>query len=271
MLKPVGKTTGTGSVFRARNRSPCIAPGASVIIGAGALTVETRRGGYTGPVVWRNKSCILKHDLVIFLFAPTPPFLFAKNRFLAEKGAVNASRDCHSLGFPTPSLHASKRGSSCTAGAMSTMGVHMGEQNAASVLGIKSYVGPLGDMTVEARVDQAFNHELLDPALKELKDGLSVGRFEGQHVALAQKLLDRIKTLRRARRERDRVRRVSAEKIQVCLQQSHATVPRQSLDSQYFDTHSSAGLLRRGGSDHQHVAQHSCPMRVRTALHNNLM
>lgn len=118
----------------------------------------------------------------------------------------------------------------------------MGEQNAASVLGIKSYVGPLGDMTVEARVDQAFNHELLDPALKELKDGLHVGRFEGQHVALAQKLLGRIKKLRRARRERDRVRRVIAEKIQVCLQQS----TRQSLDSQHFgpvsrrllDTHS---------------------------------
>ncbi|CAB1100915.1 unnamed protein product [Ectocarpus sp. CCAP 1310/34] len=86
---------------------------------------------------------------------------------------------------------------------MSTMDV----QFAASVLGLESEVGPLGDMTSEVRVAQDFNHELLEPALQELKSALRVGRFEGQHVALAEKLLDRIKKLLQTRRERDRVRR----------------------------------------------------------------
>lgn len=158
-------------------------------------------------------------------FAQTPPFLFAKNRFLAKKGGSECYQEkggqCLVFFCPPAAATTQQQGSSCAAGAMSTMD----EQNAASVLGIKSYVGPLGDITSNDRVDKDFNHELLAPARQELKDGLDVGRFKGQHVDLAKKLLDRIKKLRKGRRERDRVRRIIAEKKQVCLQQYSATVP----------------------------------------------
>lgn len=153
------------------------------------------------------------------VFLPqTPPFLFANWQ---KRGAVNAIRGvtfCLIFSrFLPPAAAGEQQGSIFyAAGAMSTMDV----QFAASVLGLESDVGPLGDMTSEVRVAQDFNHELLEPALQELKSALRVGRFEGQHVDLAEKLLHRIKKLLRTRRERDRVRR---EK-QVCLLQSHGSV-----------------------------------------------
>lgn len=91
-------------------------------------------------------------------------------------------------------------------------------QDVASVLGLKSYVGPLGDMTIaKPRVQQSFDHHLLNPARLEIKRGLSAGFFKGGHVGLASQLLWRIKDLQRKRDERDRKRRLSEKEKQVCM------------------------------------------------------
>lgn len=100
---------------------------------------------------------------------------------------------------------------SYAAGAMSTMDV----TDAASVLGLESYVGPLGDMTKKVDIPRSFDHQALEPARGELKQGLRVGRFEEQHAELAQQLLGRIKKIRKARQDRDRMRVVSLQRKQV--------------------------------------------------------
>lgn len=85
-------------------------------------------------------------------------------------------------------------------------------KDAASVLGLQSDVGPLGDITVKPRVAQDFDLSILDPALRELKYGLDVGLFDGQHVVLARQLRDRIKRVRKTCKERERLRRCAEEK-----------------------------------------------------------
>lgn len=103
---------------------------------------------------------------------------------------------------------------------MSTTVVHgvQDVRDAASVLGLESYVGPLGDMSnPKPRVQQSFDHNLLSPARLEIKRGLSAGFFEGSHVDLARQLLGRIKNLQRTRDERDRKRRLGEKEKQVCM------------------------------------------------------
>lgn len=78
--------------------------------------------------------------------------------------------------------------------------------DAASLLDLRSCIGPLGDMTKEPYVPQTFDHALLTPARDELHHGLRVGAFKENHD-VARRLFLRIQQLQRTRNERDRQRR----------------------------------------------------------------
>lgn len=158
--------------------------------------------------------------------------IFAPFLFFAKRGAVNAvwvcafqARMCAPL-LP-PSRHATAT---------------MSTTDAASVLGLESYIGPLGDMTVaKPKIQQSFDHCQLNPARLELKRRLRAGSFEGGHVDLARQLLERIKSLQRMRDQRDRRRRCVEEGRQVRMsctavslffslcRQSRTTVPRRQF------------------------------------------
>ena len=93
-----------------------------------------------------------------------------------------------------------------------------GVRDAASVLGLKSYVGPLADMTDQKRVAKAFDHGRLEPAVGELKTKLKQGCFEGSHAELAVALRERIMKFVRIRKDRDRKRQAKATVKQVSWQ-----------------------------------------------------
>ena len=151
-------------------------------------------------------------------FPPTPPYIC--NFFIfCKKGAQR--NPVYGLLFPVLCPYSARYSSITRTAHTSTMdvrGVH-GVRDAASVLGLKSFVGPLGDMSIpKPIVQQSFDHHLLNPARREIRHGLSANSFEESHVDLARQLLGRIKGLQRKRGERDRKRSLKKKEREVSQQ-----------------------------------------------------
>lgn len=155
-----------------------------------------------------SNACFFRRRLHIFA-----TFLFSAKKGLSEIRMECFSRFCAPIRPRSTSITRTAHTST-----MDVHGVHgvQDVRDAASVLGLQSYVGPLTDMTIaKPRVQQSFDHNLLNPARVEIKRGLRANDFEAQHVDLARELLRRIKDLQRKRDERDRKRLLREKEKQV--------------------------------------------------------
>ena len=150
-------------------------------------------------------------------FWPTPPFVFADSKMSVNtKGGTGVSAssthmDSESM-LSGDTLGHLRCGPPCSA---------------ASILGLRSSVGPLDDVSEKAPVlPKDYDHTLLDQAREELRLGLRRGSFKGERAqAVAKRLLYRIVELQkrsrdklRKRRKREKEQRVRRACLCVCGQ-----------------------------------------------------